>query len=98
MAAVEYLVVAGGGGGGRLGGGGGAGGLRAGTLTVVNGAITVTVGAGGAGFMAAGAIAALLALDIQTYGRLTHERPVATIQTRPRTTCDSQFGSHEWLM
>ena len=32
--------------------------------------------------MAVGAIAALLALDVQTYGRLTYERPVATIQTR----------------
>ena len=40
------------------------------------------VGAGGAGFMAAAAIAGLLALDVQTYGRLTYERPVATIQTR----------------
>ena len=41
------------------------------------------VGAGGAGLMAMGAIAALLALDVQTYGRLTYERPVATVQTRP---------------
>lgn len=40
------------------------------------------VGAGGAGFMAAAVIVSLLALDIQTYGRLTYERPVATIQTR----------------
>jgi len=40
------------------------------------------VGAGGAGFMAAAVIAALLALDIQTYGRLTYERPVATVTTR----------------
>lgn len=37
---------------------------------------------GGAGFMAAATIAALLALDIQTYSRLTYERPVATIMTR----------------
>jgi hypothetical protein len=40
------------------------------------------VGVGGAGFLAAAAIAALLALDVQTYGRLTYERPVATITTR----------------
>ena len=39
-------------------------------------------GVGGAGFMAAAAIASLLALDIQTYSRLTYERPVATIMTR----------------
>lgn len=39
-------------------------------------------GVGGAGFMALAAIAALLALDVQTYSRLTHERPVATITTR----------------
>jgi hypothetical protein len=31
---------------------------------------------------AAAAIVALLALDVQTYARLTYERPVATIQTR----------------
>ena len=37
---------------------------------------------GGAGFMAAAAIAALLALDVQTYARLTYERPVATVETR----------------
>jgi hypothetical protein len=49
---VEYLVVGGGGGGGvRGGGGGGAGGFRTNTgLAVTQGsAITVTVGAGGAG-------------------------------------------------
>jgi hypothetical protein len=40
------------------------------------------VGAGGAGFLAAAAIVALIALDVQTYGRLTYERPVATIETR----------------
>jgi hypothetical protein len=39
-------------------------------------------GVGGAGFLAAAAIASLLALDIQTYSRLTDERPVATIMTR----------------
>ena len=39
-------------------------------------------GVGGAGFLAAAAIASLLALDIQTYSRLTYERPVATIMTR----------------
>lgn len=37
---------------------------------------------GGGGFAAAAAIATLLALDIQTYARLTYERPVATISTR----------------
>ena len=42
----------------------------------------VLVGAGGAGFLAAAAIASLLALDVQTYARLSYERPVATIQTR----------------
>lgn len=40
------------------------------------------IGAGGAGFLATAVMATLLALDIQTYGRLTYERPVATIQTR----------------
>jgi hypothetical protein len=39
-------------------------------------------GVGGAGFLAAAAIATLLATDVQTYARLTYERPVATIQTR----------------
>lgn len=39
-------------------------------------------GAGGAGLAAAAAIAGLLALDVQTYGRLTDERPVAAIETR----------------
>lgn len=39
-------------------------------------------GLGGAGFLAAAAIATLLAMDVQTYARLTYERPVATIQTR----------------
>lgn len=48
--AVDYLVVAGGGAGGANGGGGGAGGLITGIVPVVTGsAITVTVGAGGAG-------------------------------------------------
>lgn len=48
---VDYLIVAGGGGGGgNSGGGGGAGGLLAGTAPVASGsAITVTVGAAGAG-------------------------------------------------
>ena len=49
---VEYLVVAGGGGGGgRYGGGGGAGGLLTATgyAITTGSAITVTVGAGGAG-------------------------------------------------
>ena len=36
----------------------------------------------GAALMAAATIASLLALDVQTYARLTYERPVATIQTR----------------
>src|SRR5215217_2296842 len=36
----------------------------------------------GSGFLAAAVIAALLALDVQTYARLTYERPVATIMTR----------------
>lgn len=39
-------------------------------------------GVGGAGFLAAASIAALLAMDVQTYARLTYERPVAMIQTR----------------
>lgn len=39
-------------------------------------------GVGGAGFLAAAMIATLLAMDVQTYARLTYERPVATIQTR----------------
>lgn len=39
-------------------------------------------GVGGFGFIAAAMIVALLALDVQTYSRLTHERPVATIHTR----------------
>ncbi|MDQ8028423.1 MAG: hypothetical protein REJ23_06830 [Brevundimonas sp.] len=38
--------------------------------------------ASGGGLIAAATIAALLALDIQTYSRLTYERPVATIITR----------------
>ncbi len=37
---------------------------------------------GGGGLAAAGAIAALLGMNVQTYARLTHERPVATIQVR----------------
>ncbi|WP_420471418.1 hypothetical protein [Brevundimonas sp. FT23042] len=37
---------------------------------------------GGAGFLAAAMIATLLALDVQTYSRLTFERPVATVTTR----------------
>lgn len=37
---------------------------------------------GGGGFAAAAVIATLLALDVQTYARLSYERPVATIQTR----------------
>lgn len=50
VTAVDYLVVAGGGGGGyNGGGGGGAGGFTTGTFTSVSGAVTVTVGAGGAG-------------------------------------------------
>lgn len=39
-------------------------------------------GVGGAGFIALAVIASLLALDVQTYSRLTYERPVATITTR----------------
>jgi len=39
-------------------------------------------GVGGGGFLALAAIATLLALDVQTYSRLTYERPVATIMTR----------------
>lgn len=39
-------------------------------------------GVGGAGFIAVAMIAALLGLDVQTYSRLTYERPVATIETR----------------
>lgn len=37
---------------------------------------------GGGGFLAAAGLATLLAFNIQTYARLTHERPVATIETR----------------
>lgn len=36
---------------------------------------------GGGGLLAAAAIAALLGLNVQTYSRLTYERPVATIRT-----------------
>ncbi len=36
----------------------------------------------GAALLAAATIASLLALDVQTYARLTYERPVATIRTR----------------
>ncbi|MBI1407940.1 MAG: hypothetical protein GC145_17635 [Caulobacter sp.] len=36
----------------------------------------------GAGLLAAGAVTALAGLDVQTYARLTYERPVATIETR----------------
>jgi hypothetical protein len=36
----------------------------------------------GGGLLAAGAVASLAALDVQTYARLTYERPVATIETR----------------
>ena len=54
---VEYLVVAGGGGGGsagnpgyyETGAGGGAGGFRTGSLPVIPGSYSVTIGAGGAG-------------------------------------------------
>ena len=46
----EVLVVAGGGAGGAVGGGGGAGGYRTATcLSAPTAAMTVTVGAGGAG-------------------------------------------------
>ena len=48
---IDFLVVAGGGGGaGQMGAGGGAGGFRTGTgYSIVGGAHTITVGAGGAG-------------------------------------------------
>ena len=36
----------------------------------------------GAALMATATVAALLALDVQTYARLTYERPVATVQIR----------------
>jgi len=36
----------------------------------------------GTALLAAGAVAALAGLDVQTYGRLTYEQPVATIETR----------------
>jgi len=36
----------------------------------------------GAGLLAAAGIASLLALNVQSYTRLTHEHPVATIKTR----------------
>jgi hypothetical protein len=39
-------------------------------------------GIGGAALLAAALVAALIGLDVQTYARLTHERPVATIATR----------------
>lgn len=38
--------------------------------------------AGGAVFLGVSAIVALLGLNVQTYNRLTYERPVATIETR----------------
>jgi hypothetical protein len=58
---VEYLVVAGGGSGGTgptgTGrGGGGAGGMRTGTLSVAEGSVTVTVGAGGAAVVSDGSV------------------------------------------
>jgi hypothetical protein len=58
--------------------------LISGLLSVFKGRVFsgLLSGAGGAGLMAVGAIAGLLALDVQTYGRLTYERPVATVQTR----------------
>ena len=37
---------------------------------------------GGGGFLLAAGLVATLALNVQTYGRLTYERPVATIETR----------------
>lgn len=37
---------------------------------------------GGGGLLAAAAVAALLGLNVQTYSRLTYERPVATIRTK----------------
>lgn len=37
---------------------------------------------GGGGLAAAAAIAALLGMNVQTYARLTYERPVATIQVK----------------
>lgn len=37
---------------------------------------------GGSGFLLAAGLVATLALNIQTYARLTYERPVATIETR----------------
>jgi hypothetical protein len=36
----------------------------------------------GGGLLAAGAVVALAGLDVQTYQRLSYERPVATIETR----------------
>ena len=47
---VEYLIVAGGGGGGsEHGGGGGAGGLISGSVSIISGTYTITIGAGGGG-------------------------------------------------
>src|SRR5690606_38235161 len=37
---------------------------------------------GGGGLMAAAAIAALLGMNVQTYARMTYERPVATLQLK----------------
>ncbi len=53
---VDYLVIAGGGGGSNYyySGGGGAGGYLSGTVSLSSGAITVTVGAGGARKVGAG--------------------------------------------
>lgn len=48
VATVDYLVAAGGGGGSPTGGGGGAGGVLVGTLDLMVGTYTVTVGTGGA--------------------------------------------------
>ncbi|RYF90633.1 MAG: hypothetical protein EON95_16560, partial [Caulobacteraceae bacterium] len=36
----------------------------------------------GGGLLAVGAVVALAGLDVQTYQRLTYERPVATLETR----------------
>ena len=46
---------------------------------LVSGGLSVV---GGGGLLAAAAIAGLLALNVQTYSRLTYERPVATISTK----------------
>lgn len=58
--------------------------LFRGLAALFRGRFVAGLAGGGTGALltAAAAIAALLALDVQTYARLTYERPVATLETR----------------